>query len=801
MKDFRSLRVIEMAGSEAGAYVGKLFADLGANVVKVEPPSGDPRRQDGELWGNVGTTFAYLNTSKETVFLDSESPAGLEALTTLVGRSDVLVESSSPNPLRPIVDRNRFPTLVQALISPFGQSGPYATLRSNYFADEAVGGQLYLNGEPDREPIRRPGLHAAYQAGTHAFIGVMAALLVRERTNRGQTVEVSHFEGFVSLHQHTISMWTHGGVILKREGNRQPGQWHPVCIYPCQDGYVQLSLPTGAMLVPFLHAAGLDDLLADPRFSDDYARGLHKDEFDKAILPWLRSHSTAEIVSMGQSVFTPVGPVPGMLEVVQDEHLEFRDSWVPLAEGSNAKIPRGPFRVAEHPFSPRSGGPHTSLTGHDSGAGEKTPGDLVPSVTTALSGALDGIRVLDLTRVWAGPFAGRLLADLGADVIAVEMPAGRGRREVPPEAALVSHLYPENEVGERPWNRVASFNKLFRNRRGIALNLKHSRSKELFTELVRRSDIVLENFSPRVMGQLGFDSESLKSINPSVIHVSMPGFGATGPHANWVAYGPLIEASCGLSAMMGYADSGPYRSGVAWPDPVAGMNAAAGALVALWDREADSARGGRDVEVAMIDAMVALVGEEILAAQVRGTNPPRRGNREPMCAPQGCYPCAGNDRWIAISVTNDDEWHALCELAHIETTWSHLGLIERRTRHDEIDRRLAQWTRGWDPHTLMRRLQECGVIAAVVSDARDLVEDRHLGDRDFWACLDHPDVGFRLYPGTAIRLSETPIRYRRPAPTLGQHNDEILGSELGVGDPELSELRAVNAIAELPPAE
>ena len=645
-----------------------------------------------------------------------------------------------------------------------------------------------------------------YQSGTHAFIGTLAAIRARERIGEGQVVEVSHLEGFASLHPHTTSMWTHGGHMLRREGNRQPGLWHPAGVYECRDGYVQLSLPTTAMTEPFLAAAGLVDVMNDPRFADDYTRGAHKNEFDDAIRPWLMAHSVDEIVTSGQSVFTPVGPVPGMLELAGDAHLSARDYWVPVGPpGGGAtpvRFPRGPFRIAGHPSAlsgaPRVDGGGAAWPGPDRDSG--LPSSVQPDPEDGRSvGALEGIRILDLTRVWAGPFAGRMLADLGADVIAVERLTNRGPREVPPEAAEISHLYPENKVGTRPWNRVAGFNKLMRNRRGVTLDLTDPSCHAMFSDLVKSADVVLENYSPRVMGQFGFDFVGLREINPHIIHAAMPGYGATGPQKNWVAFGPLIEASAGLTSMMGYADSGPYRSGIAWPDPVAGMNAAAAVLLALHHRDADPERRGMEVEIAMIEAMGAFVGEEIVAAQVRGTNLERQGNRDERCAPQGVYPCAGDDRWVAISVTSDQDWRLLCEAVGLADEWRGLSLEERRSGHDEIDEAITRWTRGQTPRGVMTRLQERGVIATQVSDARDLVEDPHLAARDFWAAIDQPDVGPRSYPGNAIRLSRNPVMYRRPAPTLGQHNDEILGGELGVPAEELARLREIGAIGEAPP--
>jgi len=808
LKAFAALRIVELAGSEAGAYATKLFADHGASVIRVEPMGGDPRRSEGVDWGGTGTTWAYLNTSKQACQLDLSSAAGRAALMGLLDGADAVFESASPDPLDPVSIDAPQRELIKTYISPFGGSGPYSGYRSNVFTDDAIGGHLYLNGEPDREPIRRPGLHAMYQSGTQAFIGTMAALRAREESGEGQVVEVSHFEGFVSLHQHTTSMWMHGGHMLRRERNRQPGFWHPIGVYRCRDGYVQISLPSTAMTEPFLLAAGLAEVAADPRFSDDYSRGIHKDEFDEAIRPWLMAHSAEEIVALGQSVFTPVGPVPGMLELVEDAHLTARDYWVPVGPpgrtAAPVRFPQGPFRISGHASA------ISEAPGLDAGDAEwpgaegdsaavASDGELAAEAGRSV-GPLDGIRILDLTRVWAGPLAGRMLADLGADVIAVERLSNRGPRDVPPEAVYVTHLYPENEVGTRPWNRVAGFNKLMRNRRGVTLDLKDPICHAMFTELVKSSDVVLENYSPRVMGQFGFDFEALREINPHIVYAAMPGYGASGPKKNWVAFGPLIEASAGLTAMMGYADSGPYRSGIAWPDPVAGMNAAAAVVLALHDRDADPERKGREVEVAMVEAMGAFVGEEIVAAQVRGSEVARRGNRDPRYVPQGVYPCAGDDRWAAISVTSDGEWGRFCEAVGLGDELRGLSLAERQERHDEIDAAITMWTRGQTPRGVMTRLQERGVIATQVSDARDLVEDPHLAARDFWAAIDQPDVGPRSYPGNAIRLSRTPVTYRRPAPTLGQHNDEILGGELGFAAEEFARLRESGAIGESPSA-
>ena len=803
MKPFHELKIVEIAGSQAGAFAAKFFADYGARVVKVEPPGGDPLRANGERWGNLGSEFAYLNTSKRSVALDLEGETGRREMEPLLDVADVVIESSAPDPLEPITAGLGSDQLIRTEISPFGSSGPYARLRSNVFTDDAVGGHMYLSGDPDREPLRRAGLHTHFQAGTHAFIGSMAALLARERVGRGQRVEVSHFEGMAALHQHTTVMWTHGRFIVRREGNAQPGgPWHPAGVYPCKDGHVFLGHAGSKHLTPFLQVLGCQHLVDDPVFGNDGARGAHKREFDQALTKRLMELTADEITEFGRTVFSPIGPVPTMLEVLEDEQYEARDFWCELPGEPPLKIPRGPFAIEGHephpappPRNPGADGLEELLASWRPDASTGAPATASESLS---DGPLQGIRILDMTRVWAGPIGGRLLADLGADTISIESPWNRGFRDVDPAHAALTHLYPDNEPGERPWNRNSGFNKLARNKRSVTLDLGQDRARDLLAELVKQADVVLENYSPRVMPQLGFDFESLKRLNPSIVYTSMPGYGSTGPGRNRTALGPVIEAAVGLTSIMGYADSGPYRSGVAWADPVSGMAAAAGTLVALWNREANDGAAQR-VETAMSESMASFAGEELLAAQVRGSDAARIGNRHPEHAPQGVYPCAGDDRWLAISVERDGEWEALVEVAGLDPSMAALTVEERRDRHDEIDAAVAAWTRSQSPAFAARQLQDRGVIALPLSDARDLVEDVQLEARGFWAEHDHADAGRRRYPGNPIKLSETPVTFRRPPPRLGEHNEEILGGLLAISADELSALHAAGVIAEEPP--
>ena len=800
-KSFEQLRVVELAGSHAGAFAAKMFADNRARVVKIVPPGGDPLLHHGEILpshvlgdGEVGSTWAYCNTSKQIVEADPESAD----VTALISDADVVIESSAPDPLVPRTLELDAERLVKVYLSPFGLSGPWSERRSNVFTDDAASGHMNLNGEHDRHPFRRHGRHTEYAAGMYGFIGAMSALVARESTGVGQRVEVAHIEAMVAMHQHTTTMWTHAGHILRREGNGQPGMWHPAGVYECQDGYVFLGHAGAAKLEPFLQAAGLGHVLDDPLLATNETRARNKRAFDEAIRPWLMSHTVAEICELGEATFSPMGPVWDTHQFLADPHMAAREFFVPLdEERGDELIPRGPFRIGEDydgatPCPPIS----TSLEQIE----EWDPEAVLAAPANELSsGPLTGLRILDLTRVWAGPIAGRLLGDLGAEVIHIESPWNRGPLEVPDDLAELTHTFPDNELGERPWNRNGGFNKLARNKRGLSLDLSGEKGRHVFRALIATSDVVLENYSPRVFPQWGLDWDTLREINPNIIHTSMPGYGAKGPGANRVALGPVIEAATGMTMMAGYADGIPYRSGVAWPDPVSGMSAVAGTLVGLWHRMSTGGDGQR-VETAMIESMGSFAGDELLSAQVVGHPPPRRGNRESGVAPQGVYRCLGADRWVAISVTSDEEWESLCEVVALPEGWAAWELWERESRHDEIDVALSIWSRSISPTEAVIKLQKADVLAAVVADGRDLLESEHLAERNFWAEVGGVDMGVLRYPGCPVRLSATPATYRRGAPGLGEHNAEVLSEILGMSEEEIAGLAEERVIADRPPS-
>ncbi len=805
-----NLRVIEVAGSPAGAYAGRLLAACGAEVLRLEPPGGDPWREVGERWRGVGAEYAYLNVGKRAGRLRQSADSGRGQILELIERGgiDVVVESSAPGPLEPLIEESDASQTVLLRISPFGLGAGASDVwrgtgppRSNEFTDDAWSGHTFLNGRADREPIVRPGLHAHCQAGAHAAIGGLAALLARTRTGCGQTVDVSHVEGLAAMHQYTTVMWTQAGHVLPRVGNTQGGPWHPIGVYRCKDGYVFLAMPSWEMVRPFLLAAGLDGVAEDPRFIQDVDRAHNRLEFDRAIEPWLMAHTATEIIGLGERVRVPIGPIHDTLGVLEDPHFRARGLFVPIDGGDGPLVPRGPFLLDGNPPAVRMD-PSIMRTPPLLDGTAVRPSPPAPASagdTGAIHGPLQGVRVLDLTRVWAGPLATRILGDLGADVIKVEAAWARGPATRPARDGALSHLFPEDEVGERPFNRSAAFNKMNRNKRSLTLELNDPEAKRLFERLVERADVVCDNFSPRVMPKLGLDAGRLREINPRVIAVSMPGFGGSGPYRDRLAYGPLIEASMGLTSHIGYRGGPPCRSGVAWPDPVTALHTVVGTLAMLYRRSQSPDRAGGTVETPMVEATATTFGDCLLAAQLRGEAAPRRGNRHPRRAPQGCYPCRGDDRWIAISVEDDRQWRALCKLAGLPASFASLSLAERQGTEDRIDELLRAWTHARERRDLVTQLHRAGVTAAPVADARDMAEDAFLEARGFWAELDHREVGRRRYPGLPIHLSATPATYRLGAPCLGEHNREVLMEVLGFPASRVDELEEAGVLRDTPP--
>jgi crotonobetainyl-CoA:carnitine CoA-transferase CaiB-like acyl-CoA transferase len=395
---------------------------------------------------------------------------------------------------------------------------------------------------------------------------------------------------------------------------------------------------------------------------------------------------------------------------------------------------------------------------------------------------LHGIRVLDLTMAWAGPYGTRLLADMGAEVIKIESVNNWD---------VLRALNGQRPDVERVLDKSPYFNALNRNKFGISLDLGNAKGRELFLRLAAISDVVIDNFRAEVMENLGLAYDVLSKANEGIIVVSMPGHGTTGPERDFVTYGTTIEALAGLAHLSGYEGGPPHKTGIAYPDPLAGIAAAAAVALALWDRRRTGR--GQYIELAQRENMISVVGEFVVAFSMSGREPARRGNRHSSLAPHGCYPSVGDDQWLTIACEDDAQFAALCvamgraELAGDERF---VDVVSRYRNRDALDEIITAWSHERTKEEAAEALQAVGVPAMPVLSVPEVFADEQLRDREFFEPVSHAIAGVWDIEGTHWRMSETSAHVRLPAPAFAEHNTYVFGELLGLSEEEIAELEA-----------
>lgn len=413
---------------------------------------------------------------------------------------------------------------------------------------------------------------------------------------------------------------------------------------------------------------------------------------------------------------------------------------------------------------------------------------------------LSGFRITELTVAWAGPMAGRILACLGAEAIHVEsasnLDSWRSHNQV-----SVPRRYPDSDPGERPYNRAALFNSQNTDKLSFSLDLKAPGGKEAFRDLLAKSDGLITNFTPGMLERLGFSNEVLWSINPALVVVEMPAYGNSGLMRSWTALGPTMEQVAGMCAMVGYGDGRPVSTGPAYLDPIGAFHGASAMLTALLHRQRTGET--QHVEVPQVEAAMQLIGEHLLHAVETGKNPVVNGNKLDTAAPHDVFPAKGREEWVAIDVTNEEEWQALCRVIGnpaLADDPRFAVLADRINNQDQLAAPIAAWSSNLDKHEAARLLQEAGVPAAAVFKANDTLNDDYLNFREFSIPLTHPEAGTHLHQGLPFRFAKTPVGHRHAAPSLGEHNHYILKEVLGRTDAEVEALERDGTIRSVPDA-
>ena len=792
------MRVLELSDrEEAAAFCGKLFARWGAEVIRVESPDRAPPTE---------ALDRYLNGGKRRVALDYRDAEQRETLDRLAATCDVMITDASAH------DVERFDLMqlgaasghiVRTSITPFGLSGPYRDWQATASTLLALGGYTWLHGDIGRTPLTMPGNYPYYQTGSYAYVAALSSQLrARANPDAGPTnIEVSVLEALGSLHQFTFETFTYGGRIRSRHGNRWENL-HPTTLLPCADGWWSVNV-LDQFWEPFAMMIDRPDVINDPRFATNADRLLHADELDEIIIEAVRDWPMKRVLKDGQETWrVPVGYMMSTQDALDDPHMNERGFWRSADDGP--RTAGSPFLfIGEEPpaeRAPSAIGAHTAEVLSelpDAPAGTSTAAAPAAALTSGAMRPLEGVRVVDLTRIWSGPLGARMLGDLGAEVVKIEAHTNRGPAVVP---GVRAGLFPDGDPGERPWNRSGMINERNRNKQSVALDLKSERGRELFLQLVAEADIVIENFSARAMPSLGLGYEQLRTVNDGIIYVAMPAFGLTGPYRDYVGLGPSIEPLIGLTALMGYSEDEPRVTAKALTDAISGVVAASAAVTAL-DRREQTGQGAF-IDLSQHEAGVTMLGEYFIDRQVSGVEPPREGNWHPEATPHGVFRCAGDDDWIALSVGSEAQWLALAESAG--AAWpsdARFATAEARREHRAaLNETIERWTATRDKFELMRTLQAAGIAAGVVHTAPEVLADPHLDDRGYWVHLDDVDAGRQRYDGSPLIFNgERGYDGWAPAPTLGGQNESVLRDLLGVDADDFAALHEQGVIADRPP--
>ncbi len=403
--------------------------------------------------------------------------------------------------------------------------------------------------------------------------------------------------------------------------------------------------------------------------------------------------------------------------------------------------------------------------------------------------ALEGVRIIDCSMWFAGPYATVLLSQMGAEVIKVEsiqaMDGWRGAVNIPD--------------AEKIWETSPAFNSVNHNKYDITLDLENPEGAEIFKRLVKIGDVVVENYTPRVMKNFGLDYEVLREVKSDIIMLSMPGYGTTGPWKDYVAFAFLVEETAGIPQITGYSDGPPMLMGASQADAIAGLNGAFAILTALEHHRKTGQ--GQYIDLSQVEALTCLMGEPIIDYGMNERQWPRRGNRHPFMAPHGCYRCKGEDEWVTLAISSDEEWKIFCKTIQknewaMDERFSHA--LSRSKNQDALDRLIEGWTIEQDHYEVMHLLQTAGISVGPVLSQEELLADPHLKERGFFETLTRPEVGTHPYPSHNAKFSKTPGRIHWPSPVLGQHNEHVLGELLGMSEEEIANLADKEIIGKSP---
>ncbi len=749
----RGLRVLQSGGGIEVAYCTKILADAGADVVFVEPAGGHELRRrsvtGADLAGRSSPLFEYLHCSKRGL-----SDPGDE-LTALLELADVVVTDHLDDTWESL--HERFGHLSAAVVSPFGMEGPWSSRRASDLTLQAASGGMAPRGAPGLAPLMVGGEPSYWFAGSVAAVSLLGVLDRARGTGVGELIDVSMLETTHLEHgMYPVTFASMAGrPFQSSRGVPVPG------IEPTRDGWVGFFVITGQQWLDFCVLIGRPEWQQDESLFIAVERRMRAGELQGPIREWTRQHTTDEIVETASLMRIPVAPIGSGETVTGIDHFA-AEQWFVRHPGGFLQ-PRRPYRFGREPIDAPA--PAQNLTDVEHVGWEPRPRQ-EHSGAAGWELPLEGVRVADFTGFWAGPMAGAILAGLGADVIHFEGPKR-------PDGIRMNTIRAMSEPQWWEWSPL--FCGANTNKRGLCIDLSTPEGHRAALRLLGTCDVMFENFSPRVVEQLGLGPEAVLGANPGIVIVRMPAFGLQGPWRDRVGFAQTIEQSCGLAFLTGYEGEAPViPNGMC--DPLAGVHGAIAALVGMAER--DRTGEGQVIEAPMVGAGLAVAAEQVVEYSTFGNLQRSMGNSSPLMFQQ-VFRGPGEDEWIAVCLPDGQALEAALA-------------VSEGTGIDDLER----WCAAHPAEEAAETLMAHGVPATRVQWAHEVVDNPQLRHRGFFEQLDHPLCGRHTYISWPARFSAGPEAWNRVAsPTMGQHNHEIL-AELGYDEAAIDRLRRQGVISE-----
>ena len=799
------IRVVEYSIGPSGAMCAKTLADMGADVIKVEPPDGDPARRLGPFPNDVPNPeasgiFLYLNANKRGITLDLTRDDDRRRLYDLVADADVFVCDLRPTDALALgIDSAKMASLSSRLIptyvTPFGNTGPYSDWHGTDLIAWHTGGlgwespASFVTDLEKHGPLRGRGNQAMYFAGWVAAAAAMCALFHREAYGFGQEIDVSAMDAVASHIRGNFAGYSYDISKLPQSREKAMFPW----IWKVADGYASMTFFLDHWWQTMKEVMGNPDWMNDAELDTFAGRRENLELIESKVAAWALGMKRSDLFDALQTRGVPCFPVQTVDEVSASKHYAERGFFVkqkhPVA--GVVRQPGATVRFSATPWSLRSPAPTLGQDNADAGFEKRGKrASLRPASPAPGDGSrnrpLDGIRVIDFGWILSVPYAGGWLGSLGAEVIRVES----NTRLEPGRSALAG-----GADGVAGVNRSGVWNCINHSKRGVTINIRHPEGQRLVKELAAVSDVVIANFSKGVLNRLGLGYEDLRRVRPDIIMLNGSTMGDHGPDSDVTGFGPNVCSYAGQPSLTGYPGGQPQNLGGNWPDYLVGTMMVHSALSALWHRRKTGE--GQSIEVAMTETITAMLPEAFLDYTMNGRVAERIGNRDPHMAPHNVYRCDGDDSWVAIAVRDNDEWGALCRLMgrdDLACDARFADLSARKRNEDALDAIVSGWTATRDPNDIAHLLQSHGIPAGPVMDVIALMADDHFRERGNIVEMDHTEVGPREVAGLPIRFGDMPRPAYYTAPLLGEHNGAVVGDLLGNDGEEVERLEEGKAV-------